>query len=145
MSDFPHIYTTTAQGTNDQILKLSLEGLPSLEVSPPPQFGGPEGYWNPEAFFSAAISTCYILTFKSISRIMKLTWNKINVDVDAYLDKTGSKLSFTKVDIFVSLVLPAGQDPASAMKALEKAKENCLITVSINSQIELHLKVENEA
>lgn len=144
MNAFPHVYTTTAQGASENFLDLSSEGLPSMLVSPPPQFGGPEGYWNPEAFFSAAISTCYILTFRSITRIMKLYWININVDVDAYLDKKDSKLSFDKVEIFVTLTLPEGQESAPALKALEKAKENCLITNSINSQIVLNLKIEHQ-
>lgn len=144
MSQFPHVYTTTAKGTNDTVLKLSSESLPPLDVSPPPQFGGPKGYWNPEAFFSAAISSCFILTFKSVTGFMKLAWEEIEVDVDAYLDKTGSKLSFTKVEIFVSLMLKSAEDEEKARKALEKSKDNCLVTNSINSQIHLSVKIESE-
>lgn len=138
MSDFPHVYTTTAQGTNEMILKVSSDKLQDMQITPPPQFGGPEGYWNPEAFFSAAVSSCFILTFKSIARAMKLEWTGINVDADAYLDKTGSKLSFTKIDIFVSLSIPAGKSQDSYLKALTKAEENCLITNSIKSEVHLH-------
>lgn len=137
MADFPHIYTTSAQGTSDQILSLQSNNLPDLKVAPPSQFGGPDGYWNPEAFFSAAVSTCFILTFKSVSRAMKLAWTDINVDADAYLSKEGSKLSFTKVDIFVTLTVPAGSDKEAYLKALKKAEESCLITNSITAEIHL--------
>lgn len=144
MSDFPHIYTTSATGTNEVILELKSENLPSMQVTPPKEFGGPEGYWNPEAFFSAAISTCFILTYKAIARGKKLEWEKIDVEVDAYLDKAGSKLSFSRVEIFVTLRVPAsGADKVEAyQKALEKAEETCLITNSINAAIQLHPKVE---
>lgn len=144
MADFPHVYTTSAQGTNDIILDLSAEKLPKLQVSPPVEFGGPEGYWNPEMFFSAAISTCFILTFKAVARGKKLTWNAINVDADAYLDKTGSKLSFTRVDIFVTLTIPAAEagNEETYKQALQKAEETCLITQSINASLHLQTKIE---
>lgn len=35
MSDFPHIYTTTTQGTTATVLHLKSESLPDLEVAPP--------------------------------------------------------------------------------------------------------------
>jgi organic hydroperoxide reductase OsmC/OhrA len=138
MADFPHVYTTSALGTHDPILKLNSANLPELQVSPPVEFGGPEGYWNPEAFFSAAISTCFILTFKSIARAMKLEWIDINVDVDAYLDKNVNQLSFTKVDIFVTLRVPRGQSFENYQNALTKAESSCLITNSIKAETHLH-------
>ncbi len=143
MTDFPHIYTTNAQGTIDPILKLTSDGLPELQVSPPTNFGGPEGYWNPEAFFSASVSTCFILTFKSVARAMKLEWIDINVDADAYLDKQDSKLSFTKIDIFVTLRVPVGSSHDNYHKALIKAEASCLITNSIKSDIHLHPVIQD--
>ena len=80
MKEFPHVYTTNAQGNNDVILSLSAEKLPSFKVSPPEEFGGPEGYWSPETFFSASVSTCFILTFKAIAKAKKLNWDSINVE-----------------------------------------------------------------
>lgn len=141
MSSFPHVYTTTAEGSSGDYLTLKSEDLPSMVVSPPPEFGGPKGYWNPEAFFSAAISTCFILTFKFVAKTMKISWNHILVDVDAYLDKSEGKLSFSKAEIFVTLTLEKGQEEEAAIKALHKAKETCLITNSITSEIELQSKI----
>lgn len=144
MSDFPHVYTTTAEGSNEVILELTSENLPPLSVTPPKEFGGPEGYWNPEALFSAAISTCFILTFKAISRGKKLVWDSITVDVDAYLDQTNNKLSFTRADIFVTLKIPAsaaGTEDAY-LRSLQRAEETCLITNSIKASLQLHPKIE---
>jgi organic hydroperoxide reductase OsmC/OhrA len=138
MSNFPHIYTTTTQGNTETVLHLKSESLPDLQVSPPTQFGGPEGYWSPETFFSAAVSSCFVLTYKSYARAMKLEWIEIKVDADAYLDKQDSKMSFTKVDIFVSLIIPSGANSDPYLKALKKAEENCLITNSIKSVVHLH-------
>ena len=144
MSDFPHIYTTTAQATNEVLLALSADKLHTLDVSPPKEFGGPAGYWNPEALFSAAISSCFILTFKSIARAKKLTWSKINVDADAYLDKEQNQLSFKRVDIFVTLTIAASlaAELNTYQQALERAEASCLITNSIKSEVHLYPKIE---
>jgi organic hydroperoxide reductase OsmC/OhrA len=143
MADFPHVYTTNAQGSNDAILQLTSDKLPALQVSPPKEFGGPDSFWNPEALFSASISTCFILTYKAIARAKKLIWDGINVDADSYLDKNGHQLSFTRVDIFVTLTIPlseAGKEDFY-LSALEKAEETCLVTNSITATIKLYPKI----
>ncbi len=144
MADFPHIYTTNTQGTNEVILNLAAENLPPISVTPPKEFGGPEGYWNPEALFSAAVSSCFILTFKAIARGKKLTWETINVDADAYLDKVENTLSFTRVEVFVTLGIPSSETGKEDiyLKALHKAEETCLITNSIKASVFLHSKIE---
>lgn len=144
MADFPHVYTTNAKGSSEVLLDLTAENLPQIPVSPPKEFGGPEGYWSPEAFFSAAISTCFILTFKAISRGKKLNWKTVNVDADAYLDKIENVLSFTRVDIFVTLTIPASEvgNEEVYLKALHRAEETCLITKSIKATLQLHPKIE---
>ena len=145
MHAYPHVYTTTTQGTNDTILQLSSKGLLSLEVTPPVQFDGPDGYWSPETFFSASIGTCFILTFKVVSRAMKLSWENINVDVDAFLDKGPQGLSFNRVVISVHLKTGDITDEAPYLKALEKAEKSCLITNSLKSEIELRLQLDRSA
>ncbi|MCM2349240.1 MAG: OsmC family protein [Bacteriovoracaceae bacterium] len=142
MSTFPHIYHTKARGSKDSNLHLTAESLPSLEVAPPVQFGGPEGYWNPEAFFSASVSTCFILTFKAVSRAMKLDWRTLDVNVKAYLDKQDGKLSFTKVEIFPQLEICCEKDVDPFLKALKKSEESCLITNSIKAEVVLHPKIK---
>jgi len=142
MTAFPHVYTTTTDGSSAQVLKLNCEGIPDTEVAAPPQFGGPAGYWSPEIFFSAAVSSCFILTFKAVARAMKLEWQTITVDADAYLDKESGGMRFTKVDIFVTLRVSTSDLQNEGLKALQKAKESCLITRSLNSEIVLHPMVE---
>ena len=57
------IYTSKAIGTFDKVdLKIEVDKLDSMTITPPPQFNGPEGFWTPEDLFSASISSCYILS-----------------------------------------------------------------------------------
>lgn len=144
MTNFPHVYTTQVQGTNDVTLKLSAEKLPDISITPPKEFGGPEDHWSPETLFSASISTCFVLTFKAIARGKKLEWKDIMVEVDAYLDKVENTLSFTKAELFVTLYIPASEVGKEDiyLKALQRAEETCLITNSIKASVHLQAKVE---
>ena len=111
-------------------------------VSPPPQFGGPDqGNWTPEDMFCAAISSCFILTFKSYTKIKKLDWRHISVIAEAYLDKTDKTLSFTKVIIKPTLEVCCEGNVDPYLEALHKAEEQCLVTNSIKSDIEFIPKV----
>lgn len=143
MATFPHVYTTNAKGNSEEtVLKLSSEKLPTLDISSPPEFNGPEGYWSPETFFSGAIASCFILTFKAVARGMKITWKDLNVDVDASLDKVEGKLFFNRVDIFVTLTVSDKDIPEETyVKALTKAETACLVSQSIKAEVHLHPKI----
>lgn len=136
MSSFPHTYKTTSSATETSLLEVELTGRDPITASAPVQFGGPEGNWTPEDFFSASISSCFILTFKFLSRMKKLKWTKLSVEVDALLDKTSQGLMFNKVIIKPLLEVPEGTDADLCKKLLEEAEKQCLITKSIVSEVE---------
>ncbi len=139
------IYQTQAiNQQSDKVLKLSVKGLSDISVSPPPEFGGPEGYLTPEDLFSASISTCFILTFKAISRAKKLDWKSIDVKVEAKLEKSQQGLKFTTVDIFPVLTICCKENVDPYLELLAKAKDSCLVTKSMNCDFSVHPKIKLE-
>jgi organic hydroperoxide reductase OsmC/OhrA len=44
------------------------QGPPAIETAPPPEFDGPGDMWSPETLLVAAIASCFILTFRGVSR-----------------------------------------------------------------------------
>jgi organic hydroperoxide reductase OsmC/OhrA len=141
MSAFPHTYTTKSISTPDSLLTVSADNDINIIASAPTQFGGPKGNWSPEDFFSAAVSSCFILTFKNYSRVKKISWKSIDVEVDAFLDKTSQGLQFTKVIIKPKLEVCNDSDVDICLKALHKSEELCLVTNSMNCEFELIPKV----
>lgn len=142
MSAFPHRYRTTSSASSDSLLHLEAEGRESIKVSAPPQFGGPKGYWTPEDFYSASISTCFILTFKFLARVQKIDWENISVQVDSFLDKTSQGLMFNKVLIKVKLNVLKMEQKASLERLVQKAKAECLITKSLSEKTEVEVSTE---
>ena len=145
MSNFPHNYISKSSATNDSLIDTVCDSSPSLQVSPPPQFGGPEGHWTPEAFFASSISSCFILTFRAVARAKKLDWQNLEVEVDAQLNKEGAKLYFDEVTINAKLTICCESNVDPFLKTLDQAEKGCLITNSIVSKVKLIPKIKIKA
>ncbi len=140
MHPFPHRYHTGATATPDSQVTLNAEGAPDIESAPPPEFGGPGGYWSPESLLTAAVADCFILTFKAISRASKLDWVHLECDVQGTLDRVDGVTRFTRFDLTARLAVPAGTDREKAERLLQKSEAACLVTASLKT--ENHLAVE---
>lgn len=141
MHSFPHNYFVTATGEPEGIVTVSSQGLPELATTPPPEFDGPEGYWSPETLLVAAVSDCFILTFRGIAKANRFEWMDIRVESEGVLERVERTTLFTKVIVRPTLTLPAGADAEKAHKLLEKAEAGCLITNSFKAEIALEAKI----
>lgn len=136
------IYQTIASNNKDDLeLQLNGAGKPMIISTPPSEFGGIDTEWSPEDLFSGSISSCYILTFKFLARMKKLDWVNIEVKVDANLEKAQKGLKFTTVLISPKLTVCCSNDVDPFLELLYKAKDNCLITNSMNCEFEVKPKV----
>ena len=141
MQDFPHHYRTKATASKEGRVELTSPGLAALESAGPAEFGGPGDLWSPETLLSAAISDCFILSFRAVARAAKLEWLNIACEVDAVLEKVERVTQFTEFHQTVVLEVPQGTDEAKAMRMLEKAEHVCLITNSLTGTAYLNATV----
>lgn len=142
MQDFPHLYRTRARSTAEGTVQLAGSDLPTLETSSPPEFGGPGGYWSPEALLLGAVADCFSLTFRAVARASKLTWKDLDCEAEGTLDRVERITRFTTITVKARLSVPTGTDPDKARRALEKAESACLITNSLNTEVHLEAEVE---
>lgn len=140
------VYITKTTGRPEKIeLETMSAGKEELKITPPPEFKGPDGFWTPEDLFCASISSCYILTFKSFSEFKKMDWVSIEVEAKAHLEKTDNGLRFTKVEIYPKLTICCKDNVDPYLKLLEKSKDHCLVTNSMNCDFELFPKIKVKA
>lgn len=137
--DLPHSYVATATNNGEMVLDLDSDGLPQLKTSPPPEFGGPQGYWSPETLLVGAVADCFILTFRVLAKMAELEWTHLSCRVDGTLDRDGRVICFTRMDVHVELQLPEGGDREQAEKLLHRAEDKCLVSNSLKA--ERHLQV----
>jgi organic hydroperoxide reductase OsmC/OhrA len=137
----PHNYIVTATGAQDGIVKLGNESLPELDTTPPPNFGGPEGYWTPEDLFVGAVADCFILTFRAMSRMQNIDWSELQCEANGTLDKEGSQMLFTGIHLKTTVTVPEGSDVAKVERVLNRSEQNCLITNSLKCPTTIEVNV----
>ncbi|HIP75827.1 MAG TPA: OsmC family peroxiredoxin [Psychromonas hadalis] len=141
MQKLPHIYHVTSDALPDSNLKCSSHRLANIEVAPPEEFGGPGDHWSPETLFMSALSNCYILSFKAVSKALKLDWIDISCDSEGILDRAERTTRFVKVTNNVKLTIKDEDDREKAEKLLEKAEHICLVSNSINAELVLEFEI----
>ncbi len=108
----------------------------------PVEFGGEEGMMNPEDAFVGSLAMCYSITLKSTLEKMRLELANFELETKGILEDTDEGSKITKIDLIPKVKLKNEGDKNKVERALELAKENCLISKSMNSKIELRPKIE---
>ncbi len=119
------------------------EGIPqAIEFSAPPEFKGEPELWTPEHFFTAAIATCFVSTFRAIAEYSKFEdMVALEVGVETVLKKEEGGFRFAEVTIKPVLTIASPEDEERGLKLMEKAEKACLISRSINATRKLEPKV----
>ena len=133
-------------GAKTGSLAASLDGLPSIEVASPPEFGGPAGVWSPEHLFVASVATCLMTTFRAIA-------DASGLEVLEYSDRSSGHLQrgedrryrFDSVTLRPTVVIADEAKVDRALRLLHKAEDACLISRSVSSEIILEPTIEVKA
>ena len=127
---------------NDRTFVSIEQGVPRVvDFAAPPDFGGEPGVWTPEHFLLAAISSCFVETFKAIARVSKLEFQGIEVGVDGLIEKDPGGLRFTKISIRPALIIYHEKSHELAERVLSKTERSCLIARSLSSEVEVEPKI----
>jgi peroxiredoxin-like protein len=142
MKPLPHEYSVTATTEREGRVHLSSHELPTLESSPPQEFGGPGDRWSPEELLLAAVGDCFALTFRAAARASSLPWSRIEAKVDGVLSKMGHTTRFTEITIHAALTLEERDShEAKALRLLAKAEKACLVSNSLAVPVRLEARV----
>jgi organic hydroperoxide reductase OsmC/OhrA len=141
MQPLPHIYSVTGRAATAGKVILSTQGAPDLASAAPAQFDGPGDQWSPEALLTAALSSCFILTFRAVARTSKLEWSRLECVVEATLGRVEGVTQFTRVVTRATLTVAESADTELCERVLAKAEHGCLIGNSLRCQRELQIEV----
>jgi len=138
-----YTFHTSAQFHQHDRSFVELEhGAPRIiHFSAPPEFGGEPGVWTPEHFLLAAVSSCFIATFKAVAKASKLEFQGIEVDITGLLEKEAGGFRFTTITLRPAVIVYSDESREIAVKLLEKSEKVCLVSRSLSSKIELESKV----
>ena len=135
-------YHVTAHWTEHKRGIVEAEGIPrTINFSAPPEFGGEPGLWTPEHLLLAAVSTCYVATFRAVAEASKLEFRSLELAVDGTIEKQEGGFRFTHIVLRPSIVIEKEDDRARAGRLLEKAERGCLISRSLSCPVNLDAKI----
>jgi organic hydroperoxide reductase OsmC/OhrA len=112
---------------------LSVKGKHLVTVSPPPSFGGKEGYCVPEDIFAAALASCINTLYLLIAKNSALGLKKLETKADVKMNVEGmEKLIFTNVhfSMTVSLETDNERERKKAQTVYGMAQKICPIRQS---------------
>jgi peroxiredoxin-like protein len=113
-----------------------------LEFSAPVQFQGDPGYWTPEHLLLAAVASCFITTFRVLSKLSRFEFTALEVSVRGTVEKGIDGYQFGM--IIIRPVLTINQQPLRerGLRLLEKAEQACMISRSLKPPVQMKAQVE---
>lgn len=140
--DNQYYYSTEIEWIRERNGDLSAPNLPDLIIDAPPEFKGHEGFWTPEHLFVASVNSCFMTTFVAIAENSKLDFVSLRIGANGKLEKVdGQGFMITEIILRPRLVLREARDAERALRILEKAERNCLISNSVKTKVTLQPEV----
>jgi organic hydroperoxide reductase OsmC/OhrA len=133
MHPFPHHYHVRIGIRPEGEVLLDSDGLPQIRSMPPPEWGGPGGFWSPETLLLAAVGDCTVMTFRAMAKASRFHWSELEAGVEGKLERIEGHSRFTEITLRVRLVVPPGSDAARARQLLEKALTGCPVSNSLTA------------
>jgi len=112
---------------------VTVKGKHITTVSPPPEFGGREGYCVPEEIFAASLASCINTLFLLIARNSKLNLKNLETKSTLKMSAEGlDKLIFTNIhfNMKVKLETDIERERKKAESVFKIAKKICPIRQS---------------
>jgi peroxiredoxin-like protein len=141
-----YTYRARAHWTMHKRGIVEAEAIPrTINFAAPPEFGGEPGLWTPEHLLLAAVSTCFVATFRAVAEASRLEFRGMEVPVEGTIEKQEGGFRFTRIVLRPALTIHREEDRERAGRLLEKAEKVCLVSRSLSSEISLEPKVMVEA
>ena len=136
-----HFYQVDLSWKNGRVGELSSPVLDTtIQCATPPEFAnGVPNIWSPEHFYAAAINSCFMTTFLAIAENFKVPFESFDCKTIIKLEVIDRKYIISEAEIhpIVKLSNPE-KDADKAMRVIQKTKDNCLVTNSMKTEVNLH-------
>jgi len=119
---------------------LTVKGKHIATVSPPPEFGGKQGYCVPEEIFAASLASCINTLYILIARNSNLRMKSLETKATVKMDAQGlEKLIFTNVhfEMKVKLEKDDERERKKAISVYQIAQKICPIRQSWGEKVSI--------
>lgn len=144
MTEPSHEYPVTIHWISESegVLE-SPDGLPSLPVAPPPQFGGPPGVWTPEHLLVSAVASCLLTTFLAYAKHAHVAVLSFEAPARGRLERTEDRrYRFASVELWPRVTVGSEADAERAKGLMARAEAACLISRSLACPVLVEPQIE---
>jgi len=134
------VFESIADWISETECDLIIKGKRIVTVSPPPEFGGKEGFCVPEEVFAAFLASCMNTLFTSIAKNSKLGLKHLKTKVAVKMNAEGlNRLIFTSVhfDLNVKLEDEDEHSKKKAERVYQMAQKICPLRQSWGEKVPL--------
>lgn len=145
MKPLPHHYEVALTGASAGYATASEAGLPDLTIAPPAEYDGPGDAWSPEHLLLAAVSSCFLFTFRGVAEASHLKFVELEAHTSGTVDKSAGTVRFTDIVVCAALTAAAGADVAAVQRAIDKAAARCLVSSSLATSVRVEATIRVSA
>jgi organic hydroperoxide reductase OsmC/OhrA len=123
---------------------LTVKGKHIATVSPPPSFGGKEGFCVPEEIFAAALASCMNTLFLLIAKNSQLVLRNLATQAKVKMDIEGmEKLIFTNVHFAMDVRLESDDERnrSKAERVYQMAQKICPLRQSWGENVPISFEL----
>jgi organic hydroperoxide reductase OsmC/OhrA len=113
-----------------------IEGKPKVEISTPPEFDGPEGIISPEDLFVASAASCFMTTFVSFTKKMRIEFKSFSCEGHGTLERVEKGFQFTKILLKTKVGIESEDLRSKTERALDLSGKYCLVSNSMKCPTE---------
>ncbi len=116
----------------------SADGILNLELRPPKEMGGEEGYNNPEQLFAAGYAACFDSAMEFMARRHKLDVSDADLIVEIGIGRDPSGEGY-RLEADITGVFPKGITDAQAEQLMNEAHGFCPYSRAVKGNIDVRL------
>lgn len=136
-------YKTSVVWKDGKIGESHSSGNLPIEMSTPPDFGGPRNRWSPEQLLTSSVAACIMTTALFFFEKGGVELHSYMSNATGTMEKTSQGLSITKMQIDVTVTSQSAEQEALVRRAMKSAKKNCPISNALKCPVEMRLQVES--
>jgi organic hydroperoxide reductase OsmC/OhrA len=136
MGDDSHEYFVRVDWKHGRVGDMIVEGKPKVEIASPPEFEGPEGIISPEDLFVAAATSCFMTTFVTFNKKMRIEFKSFSCEGHGTLERVEKGFQFTKLLLKAKVGVESEDLIPKTERALELAGKYCLVSNSMKCPTE---------
>ncbi|MBU0570561.1 OsmC family protein [Patescibacteria group bacterium] len=132
-----YVFRTELRWSGFKRGSVSSPGKLNIGVATPPEFNGEEGYWSPEELLLSAVDSCIMTTFLHYAERKKIEFKAYESETEGVLERIDDQFMFSNIKIKPTILVMSEDQVGKVKELMTIAENNCFISNSIKSTIEV--------